>query len=139
VVTDQAHTTDVPTLDPRDWNLRHASPDAGAVDAPPGRDAAVAVAIDLLDEDHSLELALRRLGRDAALRRTLGANAHTRWETRHTVAHMLEDYLAAIEAALATPHVPPRRALLPPHLLEEGRTTLWRLTREMGVADPLDA
>jgi hypothetical protein len=35
--------------------------------------------------------------------------------------------------------VPPRRALLPPHLLEEGRTTLWRLTREMGVADPLDA
>lgn len=137
VITDLAHTTEVPTLDPRDWQLRHTSTRGADADAPPGGDAAVAVAIDILDEDHSLGLAMGRLAGDAALRARLGDRARAWWAARHTLAHMEEDYLAAIAAARAQPAEPVGRATLPPHLLDEATATLSRITAELGIANPL--
>lgn len=134
VVTDLAHTIDVPTLDPRSWTLQHTSVRGDDLGMAPGRDSAVAIALDILDEDHSLRLAMRRLAADAPLRATLGANAGRWWAERHTLAHMEEDYLAAIAAARATPAEPAGRASLPPHLLDEARTTLDAITAEMGIA-----
>jgi len=95
VVVDSAHTVDVPTLDPRTW-LCHAPAPLG--DHPEAR--AVAVGIDILDEDHSLRLALRRLGSDADLRLRLGAAARAYWESNHTVAAMAADYERVIARAL---------------------------------------
>jgi hypothetical protein len=107
-VVDAAHHVEVPTLDPRTW-LCHAP--APLEPAPEAR--AVAVGIDILDEDHSLRLALRRLGSDAALRLRLGAAARAYWESNHTVAAMAADYESTIRQAreLAAPVVD-----LPTHL-----------------------
>lgn len=137
VITDLAHTGDVPSLDPRTWTLQHASPRAADVATPPGRDTAVCVAIDILDEDHSLGLALRRLAADERLRRMLGANARQWWASRHTLAHMLEDYLHALDVTRRTPAVPAARASLPAHLLDTAEETLEAIAGQFGVANPL--
>jgi len=97
VVVDLPHLGHLPTLDPRTWRL-HAPAQAGARDQD-----AVAVAIDILDEDHSLRLAMSRLAGDAALRETLGARARRYWESAHTVAHMVEDVDRAILRAAGLP------------------------------------
>jgi glycosyltransferase involved in cell wall biosynthesis len=94
VVVDSAHNVDVPTLDPRTW-LCHAPAPLG----PDPEARAIAVGIDILDEDHSLRLALRRLGSDAGLRLRLGAAARAYWECNHTVAAMAADYERAIAKA----------------------------------------
>ncbi len=98
VIVDAAHHVDVVTLDPRTWRC-HAP-------APLGRDGepgAIAVSIDILDEEHSLRLALRRLGSDADLRLRLGAAARAYWESNHTVAAMAADYERAITLAQQRP------------------------------------
>ena len=108
VIVDAAHHVDVVTLDPRTWRC-HAP-------APLARDAetrAIAVSIDILDEEHSLRLALRRLGSDPDLRLRLGGAARAYWEANHTVAAMAADYERAI--ALAQ-QLPPSVADLPAHL-----------------------
>jgi glycosyltransferase involved in cell wall biosynthesis len=99
IITDLPHLVDVPSLDPRTWTTMHAGR--------PGAADAVCVSIDILDEDHSLRLALRRLGRDAALRSTLGGRARGWWEAHHTVDAMIAAYEAAIARArtLAAPGV----------------------------------
>ena len=65
VVTDLAQQADLPTLDPRSWTVVHAEPTLAAREP-------VAVSIDILDEAHSLTLALKRLTTDAALRDAAG-------------------------------------------------------------------
>ncbi len=77
VITDLVHTSDIPALDPRTWTLLHApQPDSGQG----GRKKSgpvdpVCVSIDIVDEDHSLRLAMRRLATDARLRASLGRRA----------------------------------------------------------------
>ena len=108
VIVDAAHHADVLTLDPRTW-LCHAP-----VPLEPHPEArAVAVGLDILDEDHSLRLALRRLGSDAGLRLRLGAAARAYWESNHTIAAMAADYERVIALALK---LPPPDAALPAHL-----------------------
>jgi glycosyltransferase involved in cell wall biosynthesis len=119
VITDLAHTTNVPVLDPRSWTLAHTRADARAAQAPPAPSDAVAVAIDILDEDHSLGLALGRLARDAALRAQLGDRARAWWAGHHTLPVMAADYHEAIADALARPaHV--ATTGWPPHLRDDG-------------------
>ena len=65
-------TAILPCLDPQTWQARGAAPH------PP----AAAVSADPRDEEHSLMLALVRLGRDARLRSELAAGARGWWE-RH--------------------------------------------------------
>ena len=113
IVTDLVHASDVPVLDPRDWTV------AGR---PSARDAAgrpidpVAVAVDILDEDHSLGLAAARLATDPALRAELGRAARRLWETRYTLERMAAGYARSIDDACRTTYDEARRAHWPPHL-----------------------
>ncbi len=126
VVTDLAHTVDVPTLDPRTWTTTTAATDA---DATPD---AVAVGIDILDEDHSLRLAMRRLATDAPLRRALGASAHRFWAAHHTLEHMAADYARLLARVGELPAT--ATADLPAHLREDGGALAHRILDEIGVA-----
>jgi glycosyltransferase involved in cell wall biosynthesis len=124
VIIDLAHLANVPTLDPRTWQ-----PNAGSTSSP----APCAVAIDILDEDHSLRLAMRRLGTDPLLRATLGRTALLYWQREHSVDRMVADYRNLIEDAIRHP-VP--CVSLPPHLLDEARGTLDRLMAPFGTVSP---
>lgn len=130
IVTDLADMIDVPTLDPRGWAVQHAStlpPDTEPTPAP------VAVSVDILDEAHSLRLAITRLVRDPALRATLGRDARTYWRRHHTLDRMVEDYERLLPKAARCPMPAPDD--LPPHLLADGTTLARRVLAECGVAD----
>lgn len=114
IVTDLVHHGDVPSLDPRTWTV-NADP--------------VTVAIDVLDEDHSLRVAMRRLARDADLRAQLGANAREWWRREHSVEAMVDDYVRIIRAAAARP-VPD--VDLPAHLAPAGTRLLHELSAPFG-------
>lgn len=119
IVTDLAHQAHVPVLDPRTWQASN----------PGDTSAPIAVAIDLLDEDHSLGLAMRRLADDAPLRARLGHAGRTYWEREHTVERMAADYLALIAAAAAD-HA--RRPLLPDALVSRPDARLRALLSPFG-------
>ena len=91
---------------------------------PKSESRAVAVGIDILDEEHSLRLALRRLGADTGLRLRLGAAARAYWESNHTVAAMAADYDRVIALVL---ELPAPAIDLPDHL----RPDPLRHTREV--------
>ena len=127
VVADHAHLVDVPSLDPRDWQPRQvASPAAESGDA--ARDPAC-VTIDMVDEDHSLKLALRRLAVDPQLRSRLGANATELWTSRFSADRMVSVMEGAVTRALAVPPEEVSRPDFPPHLLADG-TDVTRSTLE---------
>jgi glycosyltransferase involved in cell wall biosynthesis len=137
VINDLAHLADLPTLDPRTWEVQVASPAAADATRIWRREEALAVAIDILDEDHSLALAMRRLALDAGLRADLGAAARRHWAAGHTVAHMAEDYERAIQAAAAGPTAGLAERTgqaLPPHVTDDGSALARRLAAEVGVA-----
>ena len=100
---------------------------------PPHRSAPVSIAIDILDEDHSLRLAMRRLATDPALRAELGAAARAWWERGHTPALMADDYERLIEMAIAQPPNPPS---LPPHMRDEGLRRARALLDRFGLDVP---
>ncbi len=95
ITVDLAHMTDAPSLDPRTWRVR---PSAAVGD----RAAPVTVAIDILDEDHSLRLAMRRLASDPDLRSRLGAAARAYWRREHSPELMAEDYNRAIASSIGS-------------------------------------
>jgi glycosyltransferase involved in cell wall biosynthesis len=125
VVTDLAQQADVPTLDPRSWTVLDATPEQ-TVRLP------IAVSVDVLDEDHSLTLALKRLTTDRALRHQLGTAANAYWRANHTLSHMVADYEALL-AALKVPTgfaagIKPRlHPTLPAHLRSDGLEHLREL------------
>ena len=126
VVVDLAHLTDVPTLDPRTWQPNVVvSTDSGASDA-----GACAVAIDILDEDHSLRLAMRRLANDPSLRATLGRNARAYWQANHSIERMVADYQRVIALAAKSDA---RHVSLPPHVLNDGTQTVERIMAAFGL------
>jgi len=129
VLLDLIHQAGVPALDPRTWR-RHAPHG-------PGEDAhAVTVALDVMDEDHSLRLALQRLATDASLRARLGRAGRAYWERRHAPASMIEGYAAAI-ARTAT--LAPLEVALPAHLRPDPLALAGALIEPFGeaVAGPL--
>jgi glycosyltransferase involved in cell wall biosynthesis len=95
VTTALEHLADVAALDPRTWRPYV-----------PGT-APVSIAVDVLDEDHSLRRALSRLATDAALRTQLGNAARHHWEAEHTVDRMVQDTLNLAARAAAAPMPPP--------------------------------
>jgi glycosyltransferase involved in cell wall biosynthesis len=123
LVTDLAHLVDLPTLDPRGWRVLTAS----AAQAKP-----VAVSIDLLDEDHSLQLALDRLASDQRLREQLGRAARAWWEAHHRLEPMADAYQRVLLAAreMAAPNV-----TLPTHLAADGSRRARALADELGITD----
>jgi glycosyltransferase involved in cell wall biosynthesis len=115
IVTDLAHMGDVHSLDPRSWTVREAP---------------VCVAIDILDEDHSLRLAMRRLASDGALREQLGLAAREWWGREHSLEAMVEDYERVLRDAAALP-VP--EVTLPAHTRNPGDRKLRALMGPFGV------
>jgi glycosyltransferase involved in cell wall biosynthesis len=91
VVTDLAHTADVP--------------------------ASVAWRVDLLDEDRSLVTAMRALATDVAARAALAHAGHAWWRAHHTMDLMAEDYRRVITAAIDTPPPADRTPALPSPVL----------------------
>jgi glycosyltransferase involved in cell wall biosynthesis len=118
VIVDLPHQAELPALDPRTWQLHPP--------AAHGRRAAdaIATAIDIMDEEHSLRRAMRRLALDADLRAALGRSGRAYWEAAHTVGHMADDYEAAMARAAA---LPSPAAVLPPHLRPDPMAHAGRL------------
>jgi len=139
VVTDLAHLTDFASLDPRTWHLQEASAPIGerssAIRDRPSvighrSSDAVAVAIDILDEDHSLRLAMRRLAKDAGLRVRLGQAAREYWTSEHSVEAMADDYERVMRDAAARPDPDTE---LPQHMRDPGDRRLRELLQPFGV------
>ena len=112
IITDLVHLADVPSLDPRTW-----APTTSNSPSP------FCVSIDILDEDHSLRLAMRRLANDAGFRAELGRAAQEWWRREHSIAAMTDDYERVMRQAAAR-SIEPRRAALPAHLRDDGRTLM---------------
>ena len=121
ITIDLAHMADIPSLDPRSWSVVHAAASRHASPEP------VMVAIDLLDEAHSLRLAMRRLATDAGMRARLGASAQAYWRREHSPAPMLDDYRQVISRTLARPAPRPDGVEFPQHLFDRGERTLHAL------------
>jgi hypothetical protein len=132
VINDLTHLADIPTLDPRSWTVLDARTEAAAAARRLRPEEAVAVSIDILDEDHSLELAMRRLATDAGLRASLGQAARRHYEAHHTLPLMADDYHRLIAQAAALPAPDPAAIGLPPHLLDDRSGQLRRLLAETG-------
>ncbi|MGE5357756.1 MAG: glycosyltransferase family 4 protein [Bacteroidales bacterium] len=132
IITDLVHTTDVPVIDPRTWQpLERVWLDETRGDAGPA--SPVAVAIDILDEQHSLGLAMRRLAIDAPFRAALGRNARAFWRSQHTVARMADDYNRVV--ALAAERPLPDRAHLPPHVIGDGSAHAREILSPFGLGE----
>ncbi|MBA2260952.1 MAG: glycosyltransferase family 4 protein [Acidobacteria bacterium] len=132
ITMDLAHMADVPALDPRTWTVAPLGSPSDALPSP------VTVAVDVLDEDHSLRLAMLRLANDEDLRNRLGAAARDYWLRQHSRKNMIEDYRRVIARALLTPRErESTRSALPPHLTDTADRKLHALLEPFGLrADP---
>ncbi|MBA3295883.1 MAG: glycosyltransferase family 4 protein [Acidobacteria bacterium] len=133
ITIDLAHMADVPSLDPRTWTVSHT---AALTSAAPGP---VTVALDIMDEDHSLRLAMRRLATDPELRARLGAGARQYWRREYSPASMLADYRAVIRKAINPPmrRPDPARVARPLHLADSGDALLGKLLAPFAPAADL--
>lgn len=133
IVTDLVHQADVPSLDPRTWR-ENGLWEEGALTPKAQSPKPVCVAIDLLDEDHSLRLAMRRLASDAALREQLGATAREWWAREHSLDAMVADYERVMRDAAARPEPD---VDLPAHMRNPGDRKTRALLESFGLPDPL--
>ncbi len=124
IVTALADLVDVPTVDPRGWQRLDAGAPAGERRPP------VAVGIDLLDEQHSLELALDRLASDAALRTAIGDAGRAWWSAHHRLEPMADAYARVLTRARTLPE--PAGAL-PAHLQADGTDRARRTAARFDV------
>ena len=138
IVTDLAQLAHIPAWDPRDWSVAGY---AGGRDGEGNHVRPACIGIDILDEDHSLTLAVRRLVTDPELRNELGRGARVLWESSFTLDQMVAGYERVLEKASRVDA--PDRAGLPPHLLTDGTERAKRLLARMGMQpselDMLDA
>ncbi len=137
VITDLVHLADVPSLDPRTWTVneaRWAMRDSRESRITNRASHPVCIAIDILDEDHSLRLAMRRLASDPALREQLGRAAREWWTREHSLEAMTDDYERVMRDAASRPDP---RVDLPAHMRNQGDRTLTTLLAPFGLPDPL--
>jgi glycosyltransferase involved in cell wall biosynthesis len=128
IVTDLVHMTGFAALDPRTWTPFPT----------PHPSFPVCVAVDLLDEDHSLRLAMRRLAADGELRRDLGRAAIEWWKANHSVDRMVDDYESAFARCASFGEIAPsggNAGGLPHHLRPSGDDKLRDLLEPFGL-DP---
>jgi glycosyltransferase involved in cell wall biosynthesis len=143
IVTDLVHLADRPSLDPRTWTAKGLSalglwpleetPEAAVPSVLKPRAQSpkpMCVAIDILDEDHSLRLAMRRLAADAALREQLGRAARAWWMREHSVAGMIDDYERVMQDAAGRPSP---TVDLPAHMRNPGDRRLRALMAPFGI------
>ena len=115
ITTDLVHLIDVPAFDPRSWTVLHGAADTeGPIEG-------ATVSIDIVDEEHLLKLAMRRLAIDAGFRAHLEESAHRLWLKRFTIERMVADYHQLIEKACGLPApVSAAPTRLPAHLSSTG-------------------
>ncbi len=135
IVTDLAHTADVPAYDPRSWTVLHAAATRTDALGWPLRDEPVCISLDILDEEHSLRLAMQRLAADPRLRARLGREARDVWARRFTLDRMVAGYRDLLETALSTPLPAAPRPDLPAHFRADGTEHAAELLREAGLSD----
>jgi glycosyltransferase involved in cell wall biosynthesis len=139
ITIDLAHLVDVPSIDPRTWKVNSTAPGFSLL-APGSHQTsseeratsseAVTVAIDILDEDHSLRLAMRRLATDPALRASLGTVGRRYWDREHSMRRMVDDYERALAQAAA---LPAPTVTLPEHLVSSGERVLNEVLSKFGL------
>ena len=140
ITIDLAHLVDVPSIDPRTWKMNTAASGSSLLasrsespnsEPPAASRDPVTVAIDILDEDHSLRLAMRRLATDPALRASLGAAGQRYWEREHSLPRMADDYECALTeaAGLRAPTI-----RVPEHLVSNGERVLKEVLSEFGLS-----
>jgi glycosyltransferase involved in cell wall biosynthesis len=128
IVSDLAHLTDVPVVDPR--SMATLAP----IDQPAEDRDPIAFVVELTDEVQMLRLAIRRLAESRPLREDLGRAARRYWSRHQTVEIMAQDYEALLERTReATPNPHPR---WPAHLVADGTQRARAIAAHMGV--PLD-
>ena len=154
IITDLAHLGDVPALDPRTWTEdglwalgvgrweeleRNPSVTSTSALKPKAESRKpICVAIDILDEDHSLRLAMRRLAQDAGLRDRLGRAGQAWWQRQHSLEVMVEDYVQLIATAAARPAEPGDVSDgRPDHLRSDGDRRLDALLAPFGIEAPI--
>ena len=120
IISDLAHLVDIPTIEPRGWRASQASVEP------------VSIAIDLLDEDESLLLAMRTLADEPRLREKLGRAGHAYWSANHTLDVMAGDYQRLIAQAVARPA--PVVTDLPAHFTEDHSHTACAIAAQFGIA-----
>jgi glycosyltransferase involved in cell wall biosynthesis len=140
IVMDLAHLADVPSLDPRTWTEDRlwalgfgtwgARTEEPSLKPNAKSPKPICVAIDVLDEDHSLRLAMRRLATDAALRDELGRAGREWWAREHTVNAMADDYERVMRDAATRPAP---QVELPAHMRDAGDRRLRDLLRPFDV------
>jgi len=136
VVTDLAHMTDISSYDPRSWTALYTPAATRDADGWPLPQEPSCVSVDLMDEEHSLHLAMQRLATDARLRSRLSRRAHELWQERFTLDGMAARYRALIEQAIAAP-MPGAAALagLPAHFRTDGTEGASARLREAGLTE----
>ena len=125
IITDLSHLSDVPSLDPRTWQSSLPSR---------GSRTAVTIAVDVVDEDHSLRLAMKRLALDPALRDDLGRAGQAWWQHEHSIEAMADDYERVLQ------QMSTRYAAAPPqpaHVRADGTARLRALLAPFGLDAPL--
>ena len=120
VISDLAHLVDIPTLDPRSRRGSHAPAEP------------VAIAVDLLDEDTCLLLAMRALAREPVLRESLARSGYAYWSANHTLDVMAGDYEKLIARAAARPA--PAVVDLPSHFTDDYSETSRAITARFGLS-----
>ena len=93
--------------------------------------ADVSIAIDLMDEDRSLTLAMRRLAADEHMRAALAQAGHEYWRAHHTLAAMAADYENALADAAARPA--PSLEGLPEHFTDDHGRHARQIAHAFGV------
>jgi hypothetical protein len=160
ISTDLVHTVDIPTLDPRNWSVlaglsavaRQDRASSGETRRSLGKGgkasttgdgeleastatteaAAVGVSIDILDEGHSLMLAIRRLATDEKLRVMLGSNARALWSERFRLEDMVAGYQRVVARLLQAPPADANGLkTLPLHLRASGAEHAESIVREI--------
>jgi glycosyltransferase involved in cell wall biosynthesis len=96
--------------------------------------ADVAMRVDLLNEERSLEAAMRRLADQPRLRDEVGHAGQRHWETHHRLELMAADYRRLLPAAASRPA--PTPSDLPGHFLDDYSGLARATIRRFGV--PLD-
>ncbi len=126
VTIDLAHTADVPSIDPRTWQSNG-----------PSGETPCTVAIDIVDEDHSLRLAMRRLATDAGARGSLGRAGREYWRANHSLEAMAADYRCLIDDELRRPGAVSLETIpLPQHLTDDGSASLRHLMQTLDLPVP---
>ena len=120
VISDLAHLADIPTLDPRSRRPSHPSAEP------------VAMAIDLIDEDESLRLAMRALAGEPRLRASLAHAGRAYWSAHHTLDVMTDDYQRLIATAAARPA--PVVTDLPAHFADDHSQIARAITARLGIS-----